>query len=230
MDTLFALIAAYNKLPEGWGFPDTPVESLPAEPEQAGKLRQALFPFNGDEGRAQMARWYYGLVRSYPAVALGISDDYEAYDPGLAWKSPIEIGSSEVRLTVDPASGILEMLWRPSGGDLTGNVVVDGASLSLEINGETYPLSYTESDSGDYAIRWPEFLETRAAFTGLPTVSFPITFRPISYDVKTLAESVEGVVGNSGALSIDATEEWVYGTPEERLALTWAIMQNLRHV
>lgn len=178
-----------------------------------------------------MIRWYYGVIRAYPAVAMGIGEDDETYDPGLAWKPPISVLTNEVELTSDPRTGVLEMLWAPGDevASLVGVVNVSGPALSLDLGGKTYSLPYEETESGTCSVTWPEFLKTQAAFNDVPTASFPIIFRPHRFDAQKLLSKASPLIKSPDLTEAGIGEEWTHQTPEQRLALVWAVMQNLRH-
>lgn len=228
MDPVFHLLAGYQNLPEGWGFP--PIPQLPPEPPKAAALREALFPISGDEGRAQLVRWYYGIIRAYPQIALGIGLGNEVYDPGMAWKPMIELATSEVYLTPSPATGTLSMGWSPATGELVGTIVVDGPDLSLNLNGETYALPYTVAPNGVCDVSWPEELKTVAAFTSVPTTGFTIVFRPQAFNAQALVDRVAPLIKAPDLIDVGLTDEWSFSSPEAKLAIAWAVVQNSRNI
>ena len=232
MDPVFTLLATNTPLPrDGWGFPQKPpavVESAAAE-----SLRKALLPYEDEEGCAQMIRWYYGIIRAFPEVAMGIGRGAEEYDPGLAWKPPIEIYSDTVGITADPRSGILEMGWEPDGSfpALSGQLQYAGGALTLVMGDTDFTLRHKDLGHA-IEVSWP-FQGIRAGLTAYPGEFpgdyAPICFRPTRFDASLIATRVEAVVSPAALRSVGAESFWPSAGPEERLALAWAVLQNLRY-
>lgn len=225
MDAVFQLISTNMNLPRGWGFPDT--VSVIESPESK-LLFKSLVPYEDSESRAQLVRWYYGLIRSFPSIALGMGTGDEEYVPGMAWKPSLEIVSSEIHITADPVSGMVQMKWTPDGNEqsLEGRIFDDGG-LKLELGATTYELPTASAVDGSIAITWPEFLSTRAGLTAMPTVSTPIRFRPSFFSVTGFLARVEPAISKVGTGTLKRF--WYHAGPEEKLALSWAILQNLRY-
>jgi len=229
-DPIFDTVSSYLRLPSGWGFPASPSD-LPIESQTAKFLRQALIPASDDEGLAQLVRWHYSVIRSRPAIALGIGQGNAVYDPGLAWKPPVAIGTGEIQITADPASGLMRLGWKPGASDisLSGEIRVDGTDLYLNLGGVNYPLIHTTAYAGGIAIVWPEFLDLQLGFTALPTASFPIVFRPSGFDAPSFVNVITPLITSSMLAFTDVAYEWATGDSYDKLALAWAILQDIRH-
>lgn len=233
MDALFSILSANRKLPEGWGFPSLGHEE--PEPPVCSELTKKLIPFEDEEGVAQAVRWYYGLILSYPDLAMGISLSPLDYVPDIAWKPPIEVSNSSVHLTASPKTGLLKLGWTPGPEDrhLIGEIVPESLGLKMTLGSKSFDLGTPSSNNlgrDIYTLNWPSFLRLEAAFKGDPSgKTFKIVFRPTSFDADSFSESVSKTVGESWLIESGLIKRWQFADPEEKLAIAWVCVQNLRH-
>lgn len=231
MDHLFRTLAANLDLPAGWGFPATVVRQI--ETPMTSRLARALIPFDDQDGRAQLVRWYYGIIQAFPDISLGMGAGMNEYDPGLAWKPPLEI-HGPVGITADPGSGMLTMDWVPDGstGSMTGKIVTSG-SPTLTLGNLTAPLGpiYKPLDSVDaHVLAWPSFMNIQAALSGDPDgAELTVVFRPTRFDAAGILETVSPLVSSGALVATGLTGLWHDAVPEEKLAIAWAIVQHFRN-
>lgn len=189
-NSIMKLLYRGRTTPAGWGFP--PVN--PALVTQSA-LRSSLCFLEDEDGYAQLSRWYFSIIRQFPAVYRSLAGDHEGYPPSM-WHKPL-LDSTALTFYRSYVTGSLTLDWipDPSTRSLTGSLAVSSyiiseASLSL---GETvYPVQLQATDdSGIYELSLPEFFNCRAAAGQIsPGGEYQIVFRPSSFDATALVESL----------------------------------------
>lgn len=234
MSNLFHIICNGSASPSGWGFPLPPrlVDEY-EESETAASLREALFPFSGEEGFAQMVRFYAPLLRSRFEVSVRLRGaSLSSYQPSMAWKAPVEFGSRSPRPSA--VNGILRLGWIPSGETdaLHGQLeFVATKQLRLRLGSFSETVNY-EMSSDEVRVDWPTFLRLDASFRVSPGElqegwKEVITLRPYSFNTTWLKTRIEQRVTSSAFLGAGLWDQWVSADDDTvRVALAWALLHH----
>ncbi len=223
--TLFQEITAGHRFIPGWGFP--PFGVVGPENPAAEAMREALLPFADNESLAQLIRWYWGVVRSRPAVAAGFGAA-GSYDVAVAWRPSIEVLGEEFALTPADATGLLQLGWRPkfdSGGLVARLENITPESCDLVFPLVEFRLQLSEGSRG-YDVTWPPEMEVQCSFSRLPTRPAVIVFRPHGFDAKAIIARVEEVTGQFGYAGLE--RYWATADDPAKIGLSFAILRNYR--
>lgn len=222
LNSVITLLAGGQSTPEGWGFPPTAATQFPQS-----KLRQQLMFLQDEDGRAQLIRWYHGLIRSYPPVWRTLASEHEGYQPSMMYRPCIY--SHGFNFCRDPRTGAMLLNWCP-GPEITSLTGVldftDRPVLSLA--GKNYVLqSAVDPDTGRTAVVWPAFLGLQAGVISPPSESHSVVFRPQRFDATALCQRLlDNLVPDlesSGLLPAFLS----LPRPEDKLAVAWLAVSTI---
>lgn len=181
---VFELLRGNASSPVGWGFP-------PASPhlKQLSPLRDLLMFISDEDGQAQLIRWYFSMIRSFPGVWRQVAGDEEGYLPSMMFKPCLE--SPSLNFKRDTRSGAMFCGWVPGveTTSLTGTL----SERQFVLGGVTYPVQVLESDEGELRnLVFPDKFQIQAAVSGLETeLEHSVIIRPRSFDAWSVARRVQ---------------------------------------
>lgn len=232
-NTIFNLIAGELILPSGWGFPRTLGEggAIVEESEEAVGARARLFPFVNSDENAQLVRFYFGCVRSFPWIYRSFASDGEDYEPGKIFLSPLEAGDFKVAMRPGVGWSLQSFSYAGQVPALTGRLdYVSATSMALTLGSSSYTVNLGVSDTeGVYTADWPEELGFLGGIEFNEGVTYTVgwgtwvTLRPRHFDPTWLLRGVFDdqkflrILLNQGLL--DSFQEALTG--EEKLAIVW---------
>ena len=216
---LMNLLLRGKEVPAGWGFPPIP----PALGSSVA-LRSSLMFCQDTDGRAQLARWYFSLLRSTP-WAWRVLSNAEGYLPSLVYKAAVD--SPSIALVRDPRAGRLELTWTPGPAvrSLTGRLQISDG-VSLELGGSVYALG-TQETATHLLPAWPAFLGCTAAIAKpAERGEHAVHFRPRRFDAHAIVQLLE-----AHAQDLDAAGylDTFLSVPraEEKISVAWLALSRL---
>lgn len=184
-NNIVTLLAGGQSLPPGWGWPPTVPQLIRESP-----LRRFLMFLQDEDGRSQLCRWYFGLLRAFPPVWRQLTGVQEGYTPSMFSRPIIE--SPTLTFCRDIQTGAQVLGWRP-GPDvthLTGTLYTVERRLLLGTQSHRLQIGQ-DLDTGRYAVVWPDFLKLLAGLVDLGAADqHEVHFRPAQFDEKLIAARV----------------------------------------
>ncbi len=222
-NNVFNLLSRGMISPYGWGFPPNVEFSGDLSP-----LRGVLMFLEDNDGKAQLLRWYSGIIRSFNPVWRSISGESEGYIPSMFHKPCLESNTLEIKRNT--ISGALQLGWipGPETRSLTAKLVT-ATPTSLDFGKTTVPLQLQYDEQADaHNLLLPDNFKAECSISGLDSAAeHLIHFRPPAFNSSSLVEYVTEVglndIDRAGLL--DAF--FSLPRPEDKLAVAWLAVSLL---
>lgn len=222
-NNVFNLLSRGMVSPMGWGFPPT-TEYIGA----LSPLRKVLMFLEDDDGKAQLLRWYAGVIRSFNPVWRSISGESEGYMPSMFHKPCFQ--SNTLGLKRNTVTGSMSLGWVP-GPEIKSLSAKLNADAPEVLHFEDYQvpvqLQYdTEADLHNLLL--PEKMKAQLAISGLElSTEHIIQFRPVAFNAAGIASEIEilglDYVDQAGLLDTF----FALPRPEDKLAVAWLAISLL---
>ncbi len=221
---VFSLLSGGEVTPLGWGFPPQPYA-----PRPTCALRSLLMFLSDDDGKAQLMRYYHGVIRSSHWAWHHLVGREEGYPPSMFFKPCFESDTLELRRST--LSGAMVLGWYPGPEvtTLTGQLDLSVGSTTLTLGNRSIPVQLQQRD--DMAVSellFPDEMSARLALT-TPTIpsSHSLILRPPGFNNKAIAAvlSEQGVtdLDNAGVLEMFLANPRI----EEKIAIAWVAVSKL---